>query len=129
MCKPCKKTYNAVYYSATKGVHNPARAERRRKARIEANEFIIEYLLTHPCVDCGESDIVVLDFDHQRDKTADINQMRRRGCTIQQITAEIAKCEVVCANDHRRRTARAQGWGRATHVPLAQQAELLTLNQ
>ena len=51
---------------------------------------------------------MVLEFDHLGDKLFDIGQALpyRRWQTI---LDEIAKCEVVCANCHRRRTARARG--------------------
>jgi hypothetical protein len=120
-CRACKKAYNATYYVRTKDRHNPSRAERRRLHIEEMTRRIIQYLRCHPCVDCGETDIVVLDFDHQRDKVLDINRMR--GFAWSRIAAEIEKCEVVCANDHRRRTAATQGWARARageHAPLAQ---------
>src|SRR5262249_34100198 len=113
MCKLCKKDYNAQYYEATKKERNPERAARRRRARDEARENVYNYLRLHPCIDCGESDIVVLDFDHQRDKRFNIAHMIERGHRWSSILAEIEKCEVVCANDHRRRTARAFGWRRA----------------
>ena len=70
--------------------------------------LMIEYLREHPCCDCGEEDPVVLDFDHLpgRGKRFEIaravNASTRAWSTILQ---EIAKCEVVCANCHRRRTA------------------------
>lgn len=117
MCKACKKAYNARYYKATRDERNPDRAARRRRARDEARENVYNYLRSHPCVDCGETDIVVLDFDHQRDKRLNIAHMINRGHSWDSIVAEIKKCEVVCANDHRRRTARAFGWRRA--IPLA----------
>jgi hypothetical protein len=63
--------------------------------------------------DCGETDIVVLDFDHLGDKVNEITDMITAAMCWESIQAEIAKCEVVCANDHRRRTARAFGWRRA----------------
>ena len=75
LCKACKKVYNLLYYERTKERHNPARAERRRRAVAEAQRQVYEYLQSHPCVDCGETDIVVLDFDHQGDKVAEINVM------------------------------------------------------
>ena len=37
-------------------------------ARDRTRAFISNYLKTNPCVDCGESNIVVLEFDHIRDK-------------------------------------------------------------
>jgi hypothetical protein len=70
---------------------------------------VVAHLRAHPCVDCGESDLVVLDFDHLpgADKRFDIARAvtgsTRSWATIH---AEILKCEVVCANCHRRRTAR-----------------------
>jgi hypothetical protein len=53
-------------------------------------------------VDCGEDDIVVLEFDHLRDKRHNVSAMTTE--LWHHIEAEIAKCEVVCANCHKRRT-------------------------
>ena len=78
----------------------------------ERIEFVVAYLREHPCVDCGEEDPVVLEFDHLRDKKFPIS----KGLTDrnwQDVLDEIAKCEVVCANCHRRRTAKRGGFLRA----------------
>jgi hypothetical protein len=74
-----------------------------------------EYLATHPCIDCGETDLAVLDFDHRdrSTKTAAIAVLIRRG-KVAPLLAEIAKCDVRCANDHRRKTAREFGYARWT---------------
>jgi hypothetical protein len=75
---------------------------------------VIEYLRSHPCVDCGETDPVVLDFDHvdRFTKRWDIAGRIGYGLAWRTIQAEIAKCVVRCANCHRRRTARQFGWYR-----------------
>jgi hypothetical protein len=50
----------------------------------------------------------VLEFDHLRDKEFGIGAgLVQKGWET--ILAEIEKCEVVCANCHRRRTAQRQG--------------------
>jgi 5-methylcytosine-specific restriction endonuclease McrA len=67
------------------------------------------YLREHLCTDCGEPDIVVLEFDHLRDKTAAVSALVHQGVSWERVLEEIAKCEVVCANCHRRRTARRAG--------------------
>ena len=64
------------------------------------------------CLDCGERDMIVLEFDH-RDPTTKSFSISDRGQTVslKRLHAELEKCDVVCANDHRRRTAKYYGWG------------------
>lgn len=66
---------------------------------------IRQYLQTHPCVDCGEKDPVVLDFDHKNpdEKVDSISHLRHGRATWEDIWAEIQKCEVRCANCHRKK--------------------------
>jgi hypothetical protein len=35
---------------------------------------LLQYFRTHPCVDCGERDPVVLEFDHLGEKSFNIGQ-------------------------------------------------------
>lgn len=71
------------------------------------------YLCDHPCIDCGNSDIRVLEFDHVRGyKTDGISHLLSQGCGWPRIEAEIAKCEVRCANCHRIKTSERGGWWR-----------------
>jgi hypothetical protein len=70
----------------------------------ERAKFMIELFRTRPCADCGETDPLVLEFDHLGDKKFNVGAgMRER--SWQAVRDEIAKCDVVCANCHRRRTA------------------------
>jgi hypothetical protein len=55
---------------------------------------------------------VVLEFDHLRDKLFDIGQSLPYR-NWQTILDEIAMCDVLCANCHRRRTAKRRGSRRA----------------
>lgn len=73
-------------------------------ARKRNREFILSYLSTHPCVDCGEDDIIVLEFDHLRDKKGDVSTMSNSAYSLKRIQEEISKCDVRCANCHRRKT-------------------------
>ena len=75
-------------------------------------EKLVDYLLEHPCLDCGEIDVVVLQFDHldPENKSDTVANMVSNVCSWATIEDEIAKCEVVCANCHTRRTAKRAGW-------------------
>ena len=83
------------------------------RVRADNKRRLAEYLLSHPCVDCGEADIRVLDFDHldATKKRANVSKMLR-SFSWRTIEAEILKCDVVCANCHRRRTSERDGWWR-----------------
>ena len=56
------------------------------------------------CVDCGETNHIVLDFDHLSNKKYNVSRMIHDGFSWAAIKKEIAKCEVVCSNCHRIRT-------------------------
>lgn len=80
---------------------------RKRKESSESKSeiklrFMREYLRGHPCIDCGNSDVRVLEFDHVRGKKIDrVSKMARDASSISQFLEEIDKCEIRCANCHR----------------------------
>lgn len=108
-CKLCVRAINAEYYKNTPE-KNIARRAKNISNRATAKQFIISYLQEHPCVDCGESDIVVLEFDHRGDKLYNISKLLSDGRNIEMIELEIAKCDVRCSNCHKRKTAKDFGW-------------------
>lgn len=73
----------------------------------ELQDNLWEYLSDKCCLDCGEDDPIVLDFDHVRGtKVANVGDMVWRPYNWNKVVEEIAKCEIVCANCHRRRTVK-----------------------
>ena len=112
LCRPCRSAYGKEHYAANRQRYiDQARVQKQRLA-LERTTYLLEFFVTHPCVDCGEHDPVVLEFDHLRDKSFAIGpELSRRNW--QSILDEIEKCEVVCASCHRRRTARRRGALRA----------------
>ena len=113
-CRECMRQYIQTHYRNNVDYYIK-KARRRKKAYIEATyKKITEYLLAHPCVDCGEADPIVLEFDHieKETKTAEVSKMFQLQRRWDIIMKEIEKCEVRCANCHRRRTAKQQGWHR-----------------
>ena len=68
-------------------------------------KLLMDYLVAHPCVDCGETDPVVLEFDHVRGKKISaVTKMMYNKASLEKLKAEIAKCDVRSANCHRRKT-------------------------
>jgi hypothetical protein len=109
-CRPCRSAYGREHYLANKQRYIDQAAVSKRKIRLERTRYLIEFFATNPCVDCGETDPVVLEFDHLdvTAKSFDIGNALERH-TWEKFAAEMRKCEVVCANCHRRRTARRRG--------------------
>lgn len=106
ICKLCKKEVGKKYFQDSKKHHHELNILRKQETR----QWIVEYFLLHLCIDCGEKDPVVLEFDHRSDKTMEISDMLSLGYSIPKIELEIAKCDVRCANCHRRKTAKDFGW-------------------
>jgi hypothetical protein len=111
-CRPCRASYKHEHYAANRGRYI-ANAHRRKQAiALERATLLVEFFRDRPCTDCGETDPLVLEFDHLGDKSFNIAKGLRTH-SWQAVLDEIAKCEVVCANCHRRRTAQTFGFARA----------------
>lgn len=101
-CNECEKARNRARMATSHMRKKLAEAKVRRRA---ANaQRIYEYQLEHPCVDCGESDPLVLQFDHVREKKSYMISDGLNSYCWESLLKEIAKCDVRCANCHIRKT-------------------------
>jgi hypothetical protein len=122
-CRKCHAAYRRSHYLRNRDTYIRQEVARIKRYREENRPKIREYLRAHPCIDCGEANIVVLDFDHRDPKTKAHNVVvlsMQKPWT--RVLAEIAKCDVRCANCHRRRTARQFGWRKVEDLRLPEPA-------
>lgn len=102
--------YCAMHYSR-KRRHGDPLVQRRATSTpgmsaAARKEYVNRYKVEHGCVDCGyNTHPAALDFDHCPGsvKVRDIKSGQQLGWVA--LLAEIEKCQVVCANCHRIRTA------------------------
>ena len=107
-CRSCQREYDAAWYQANKA---------RRKTKVRADRAAhIAWLDSlkegMPCADCGRVyPPYVMEWDHLpgTEKTLVMSDTRRSAHARERILAEIAKCELVCANCHRERTFGSRG--------------------
>jgi hypothetical protein len=114
LCRGCRSAYHRDHYLANKKRYVDQARARKQALALERTTYLLDYFEAHPCADCRESEPIVLEFDHldAKTKSFDIGQALPYR-KWQSILEEIEKCEVVCANFHRKRTARRRGSLRA----------------
>jgi hypothetical protein len=97
-----RREYRRRWYANLSTDRKQAMARANHARHTSVKQWIAEYKLRVGCADCGYKDHhAALDFDHVRgDKTINVCTAK----SIAQAKAEIAKCEVVCANCHRIRS-------------------------
>ena len=90
VCKPCVST----------------KQHRNHKLKnLEAKQLVIDFLKNNPCIDCGEADVLCLEFDHiHNTKKFDISNAIITNKSILLIKKELKKCVVRCSSCHRRKT-------------------------
>ena len=110
-CKICTRKYhNEVWYPKRK-VKRAKHINLRKKELKKKNYLrIVKNYFAKGCVDCGEKDSRVLEFDHVRGIKKKLEGRRgvmglvSQGYTWKTIKKEIDKCEVRCRNCHKIRT-------------------------
>jgi hypothetical protein len=113
--RPSQRPTNVRYYSA-----NREREIERVTRRQAATTAFLRELREVPCADCGGRFAGhQMDFDHRNpaEKTFTICAGRASLKSREQIVAEVAKCDVVCANCHRLRSRRRHRQWLASRTP------------
>lgn len=98
-------TYLKNYRASEKGKQVFKAANRRSQ---EKKRSAIVKMKSNPCVDCGgrfHSDAMEFDHRDNEEKVFLISSFGRR-VSVERVLQEIAKCDLVCANCHRVRTAK-----------------------
>ena len=97
------------------GRRSPQRPKKRKRAvartRIRTvRKFLFDWYKNSSCVDCGETDPIVLQSDHVGEKSFAIANAAGSGFSIERLKNELNKCVTRCANCHMRKTANDLGW-------------------
>jgi hypothetical protein len=106
----------AAWYREHREQHIANVSVNSERYRYRNKTLVLDYLRSHPYVDCGETDPMVLEFDHVRAKSMEVSKLKWWSSRPERIAAEIAKCEVRCVNCHIRRTASQRGWRKGREV-------------
>lgn len=117
-CKSCTKTYKSKWRLGYKKRYNSLRKgkfggkkrniRRERLLRTAKRRKFVWDLKRKPCADCERSyPPWIMDFDHREGETKlyNVSQLwKSRKSSWARLKAEVAKCDVICANCHRQRT-------------------------
>ena len=110
-CKSCNLAYRREYYKNNPHAYE-YKKEKQHKRRFGNAKLLYKYKLEHPCIKCGETDPIVLEFDHRdpSKKCFNITRGCADGKNFDLVLEEISKCDVLCANCHRRKSAKQLGY-------------------
>lgn len=116
ICVPCRRLRAKEHYRRDPAYYIAKARRNRRESVARSQELIVDYLSDHPCIDCGETDVRVLEFDHREPSTKRkaVAALVAEGYGIDMILIEIEKCDIRCANCHTIRTREQSGWFRSS---------------
>ncbi len=114
-CYRCGESKPKSFFSKNKSKSDKLNSECKKcdyainQEKVAKNQQkIMEFLTENPCVLCGEKNVLVLEFDHLRDKKHNVGYMVSQAFSWRSIRKEIEKCQVLCSNCHRIKTHEEQ---------------------
>lgn len=103
-----KRVWKALCGNCREKVRRPVMNAKKKRQR-KAKRLYIRGMKMRPCADCGiEYDWWKMQFDHVDPQTKAHSLSRAHQLSWAAIHAEIAKCDVVCANCHADRTHKGE---------------------
>ncbi len=118
-CKVCSRNAIKKHYEKNKKYYLEKARKRNQTQRTSIKKFLYEYLNDKMCIDCGEKNPVVLEFDHRDDKLMAISTIIKKNYPISTVKKELLKCDIRCANCHRKKTAKDFNWYKHIHASVA----------
>jgi hypothetical protein len=122
-CKECteaNRLKQAAYYKTKSG--KAAYKKNDRRTLVKRRQWLIEQKCGW-CLDCGYIGIdhpEVMDFDHVRgNKVNNVTKLFAKNRPLRELAQEILKCDLVCSNCHRIRSAdrRRKQFGDPLYAP------------
>ena len=109
--KKKQQSYSAKHYADNKEHKLQQVRLNNKKYKLRNRQYAFDYLASHPC-ECGESDPIVLEFDHNdpSEKKSSVSKLAKGSGSLESLKKEISKCTIRCANCHKKRTALQFGW-------------------
>jgi len=98
------KEYRLIYRRKWYSQNKESEKAHVRRRKLEIKKWFKDYKRNLKCSRCSENHLATLEFHHksQSQKEKSIGIMVNDGVSINKILAEIKKCQVLCANCHRK---------------------------
>lgn len=111
-CRECANKHSREHYRKDKKAHLARVRKNKQETKLANQALFWTYLCSKQCADCGNNDPQVLEADHVRGSKVDHVSKLLGGCSSwKTILRELEKCDIVCANCHRKRTfSRSKSW-------------------
>jgi len=100
ICRKCHAESCRTYFNKNYDYHYNTMVKRRAAI----SKWFKEFRLTLKCEECGENHPACIDFHHKdgSKKRDNICSMVLKGFSKESIIREIQKCQILCANCHRK---------------------------
>lgn len=110
-CRECMSKYQAARYD--RFLRDRLEADRKKRTQL-----VHSIKRRRGCAECGETHPACLDFHHRdkRQKTVGVGVLVGSTTNMQRILDEIAKCDVLCSNCHRKHHWKHKTAGRPRKV-------------
>jgi hypothetical protein len=104
LCRECKTSYNKEWYRQNSDTHKLAVAATSIVIRERNKQWLQNLKKDLQCLKCGESDPACLDLHHRNPagKDMSLGSAISRGWSLAGLQSELEKCDVLCANCHRK---------------------------
>jgi len=106
-CRSCQAAYKKEWYKT----HKQQVLDRNSRNKNRIRNYVRNLKIQGTCNRCSESDPSCLVFHHTEpdQKEINISRLARDGCSLSRLKEELEKCELLCANCHRKHHF-SEGW-------------------